>query len=255
MRLRYDFTVRLVSAQATRAPQELSYHAALDSTDGLIHPVLGPSGCGKTTLLRVLSGILRPQTGSIGWKPTPQSSEWLWFHSEKNIHLVPQMRKVGYVSQDSGLFPHLTVKENVGYSKSTFLEQLGLKPRSGVDLSELEKWFSLCGLEEIRDHFPSELSGGQKQRTALARALISRPSLLLLDEPLSALDSWARHSLRELLVERINKEQILTLWITHDEDEAAWLGQHGAAMPQRLGGDGVARRFKNPHFGVPFKRS
>ncbi|RME10009.1 MAG: ATP-binding cassette domain-containing protein, partial [Aquificota bacterium] len=143
--------------------------------------ILGQSGSGKTTLLRCIAGLEKPEEGYI------EVDGQVWFDSKRGINLPPQRRDVGFVFQDYALFPNMTVLENVMY---------GMKEKNRDYALELLR---MAGLEGLRDKKPDRLSGGQKQRVALLRALAKEPRVLLLDEPLSALDPELRQELQKEL--------------------------------------------------------
>ena len=178
--------------------------------------LFGPSGSGKTTVLRCLAGLERPEAGLIHW------GDECWFDSRRRVNLSPQRREIGYLSQDFALFPHLSVAENIEYG----LGNLSSATR-GKRVGELLDMFGLIGLDERR---PAQLSGGEQQRVALARALARTPRLLLLDEPLSDLDSPTRESLRIELRRWLAKLAIPTLLVTHDRIEALALGDTALLM-------------------------
>ncbi len=171
--------------------------------------LFGPSGAGKTTILRCLAGLERPE-GSIRWGGES------WLDSARSVFLPPRERRLGFVAQDSALFPHLSVLGNVvfGLERMTRTE----RRRRGLEL------LALLGLEELADRLPAEISGGQRQRVALARALAPRPRLLLLDEPLSALDAPSRSRLRQDLRHTLRELAVPTVLVTHDRVEALQLG-------------------------------
>jgi molybdate transport system ATP-binding protein len=172
--------------------------------------LFGPSGCGKTTVLRCLAGLERPDWGVI------RCGAEVWFDAGRRLCLPPQRRGIGYLSQDYALFPHLTVEQNVGY---------GLRPfpaaERGRRVHELLDLLGLCGLER---RYPRQLSGGEQQRVALARAVARRPRLLLLDEPLSALDAPTREELRRQLRRWLAATGLPALLVTHDRGETLALG-------------------------------
>lgn len=175
--------------------------------------LFGPSGSGKTTLLRMLAGLDRPDGGRIEFDGAT------WFDARAAIHMPPQVRRVGYVTQESALFPHLSVRDNVGF---------------GVPVPErptrVPKMLSLMGVAELGDRFPEALSGGQKQRVALARAVAANPRVLLLDEPLSALDVIGRETLRRDLARFLTAIALPTILVTHDRSEALTLGDEVALI-------------------------
>src|SRR5262249_18257615 len=147
--------------------------------------LFGPSGSGKTTALRCIAGLERPDRGYIRF------GNETWFDSERGIFVPPQKRRVGYLFQDYALFPHLTVAQNIGY---------GLRGISRAERAlHVERIMSVLGLTCLVDRYPKQISGGQQQRVALARAVVCRPRMLLLDEPLSALDAPTRDQVRRQL--------------------------------------------------------
>jgi molybdate transport system ATP-binding protein len=183
--------------------------------------LFGKSGAGKTTFLRMMAGLTDPALGRI----VVQGETW--FDKNSNINLPPQQRSIGFVFQDYALFPNMTVKENLQYAQ-------GRKENSSV-LNEVLELFGLKGLESRK---PDQLSGGQKQRTAFARALIRKPSLLLLDEPLSALDNSTRNDLQNRLLEIQKDFGFTTIMVSHEMGEIAkigkeiWLMENGKVVDQ-----------------------
>ena len=164
--------------------------------------LLGPSGCGKTTILRMIAGFEQPTTGSIV------------VDGEDITNLPPNKRKIGMVFQAYALFPNMNVADNIGFG----LKIAGMaRPEREARIEEMLK---LIGLPGFGKRFPFELSGGQQQRVALARAIAPRPSMLLLDEPLSALDAKIRVSLREEIRAIQRELGITTVFVTHDQEEA-----------------------------------
>ncbi len=162
----------------------------------------GPSGCGKTTILRCLAGLEQPERGVI------RCGAVTWFDAAAGVCLPPQRRGVGFLFQEYALFPHLTVAANIGY---------GLARSERRRIAELLDLLQLTGLDE---RYPRQLSGGQQQRVALARALAPRPRLLLLDEPLSALDGPTREQLRGELRRLLATAATPAVLVTHDRVEA-----------------------------------
>jgi putative spermidine/putrescine transport system ATP-binding protein len=190
------------SIQKTFANNTVVKDFDLDVEQGEFVSFLGPSGCGKTTVLRMIAGFEEPTAGSIviGGKDVTR--------------LKPNQRNIGMVFQAYALFPNLTVRQNIAF---------GLKV-AGTSKADTEKrvneMLALIKLPDLGDRFPYQLSGGQQQRVALARALAPRPKVLLLDEPLSALDAKVRVSLREE-IRSIQKDLgITTIFVTHDQEEA-----------------------------------
>jgi molybdate transport system ATP-binding protein len=178
--------------------------------------LFGPSGSGKSTTLRCLAGLERPDRGVIRF------GDEIWFDAERNIFLPPQQRRIGYLFQDYALFPHLTVEQNIAYG-------LG-KLREAARRQRVEEISALLELAGLEDRYPRQLSGGQQQRVALARTLVCRPRLLLLDEPLSALDAPTREQLRRQLRHWLFELKISALLVTHDRIEALALGDYLAVF-------------------------
>lgn len=196
--------------------------------------LFGPSGCGKTTVLRCLAGLERPETGTIEFRGD------IWFDAAQRISRTPQQRDIGFLFQDYALFPHLTVGQNIDYGLRAETTEKRLQA-----IGEMLERFQLNGLEH---RYPHQISGGQQQRVALARVVIRRPKLMLLDEPLSALDSVLRDSLRSQLRRLLAEFAIPVIVVTHDRTEAMSLGDRVAVM--EAGAirqfDTVARVFSYP---------
>ena len=192
--------------------------AALQLPVGHSHVTVlfGPSGAGKTTVLRCLAGLERPERGRIRFVNEP------WVDTDLGVMASPQARGIGYLFQDYALFPHLTVAGNITFA----IHDLDRTARN-ARLSEMIRLMRLEGLEDRR---PAQLSGGQQQRVALARVLARRPRLLLLDEPLSALDAPTREQLRGELRSVLRGQSMPTLCVTHDWVEALALADEVAVM-------------------------
>ncbi|MGL4381392.1 MAG: putative 2-aminoethylphosphonate ABC transporter ATP-binding protein [Vibrio sp.] len=173
---------------------------------------LGPSGCGKTTLLRAIAGLDLPTSGSIH-----QNHQAITF-------LPPEKRDFGIVFQSYALFPNLTVEENIAIG----LRNQGMSVRDALE--KVEQWLEIIGLATSAQKYPSQLSGGQQQRVALARALALSPGLLLLDEPLSALDAKVRTHLRDEICQLQRKLGITTIMVTHDQEEALTMADRIVVM-------------------------
>jgi molybdate transport system ATP-binding protein len=178
--------------------------------------LFGPSGCGKTTVLRCLAGLEKPEDGTICF------GDNRWFDAAENIHLGPTQRGIGFVFQDYALFPHLSVADNIAY---------GLRdvPKTERCL-RVDQIMERYGIATTAQRRPRQLSGGQQQRVALARALVRRPRLLLLDEPLSALDTALREDLRNDLRQQLSDLEIPVLLVTHDRAEAREMGDQLIVM-------------------------
>ncbi|MGY6559608.1 MAG: ABC transporter ATP-binding protein [Nitritalea sp.] len=159
----------------------------------------GPSGAGKTSILRMLAGFMRPDAGHI------QVGDETWFHSSKSLHVPPQKRSIGMVFQAYSLFPNMSVYENLAFALPK-----GASPES------IRELLALIELEGLQDKRPHILSGGQKQRVALARAILRKPKILLLDEPLSALDTKMRRKLQDMLLTVHARYDMSTVLVSHD---------------------------------------
>jgi molybdate transport system ATP-binding protein len=176
--------------------------------------LLGESGAGKSTVLRLLAGLLHPERGHISLEGNP------YFDSERRIAIPPQERPFGYVFQDYVLFPHMTTFENVAFGlRAQHLPHKVVRQRVGEALEQVH----LAGYDQRR---PAQLSGGQQQRVAIARALALRPQLLLLDEPLAALDVQTRREVRQELRNLLSGAGITTVMVTHQYLEALLFGYH-----------------------------
>jgi ABC-type Fe3+/spermidine/putrescine transport system ATPase subunit len=185
---------------------------SLNVPKGCFYSLLGPSGCGKTTILRMIAGFAEPDSGDIN------------LNGKRLNGLRPYERPVTTVFQSYALFPHLTAAQNIAFG----LERRGEKPAEITP--KVKRMLELVGLEHRADRVPANLSGGEKQRTALARALVVEPELLLLDEPLSALDPALRKRVR-LELKQLQKQLGITfLFITHDQEEALSLSDQIAVM-------------------------
>ena len=184
----------------------------LSVSDGELMCLLGPSGCGKTSMLRIIAGLLEPDAGRV------------FFDGKDVTELPPERRNVGMVFQNYALFPHMNVEENIGFG-------LRMRKRTKFEIEKrVGEVMKLVGLSAYGKRKPSELSGGEQQRVALARALAPEPNILLLDEPLSALDARLRISLRSE-IRRIQKELgISAVYVTHDREEAMAIGDTLALM-------------------------
>lgn len=181
---------------------DMPLQVSLDITAGQFVSIYGESGAGKTSILRMLAGLLRPEKGFI------EVNGKVWLDTAAGIDLKPQKRRLGYVFQDYALFPNMSVRENLVYA-------LGKKQGS----SHVSELLELMELKELEDRYTDTLSGGQKQRVALARALVQKPEILLLDEPLSALDESMRARLQDYILKVHQAYGITTLLVSHDVSE------------------------------------
>jgi len=202
----------MLNAEITRTYKSgVRVHAALHLPPGPSVTVLfGPSGAGKTTLLRCIAGLEKLTTGRIVF------SGEVWADVARRRHVPTQKRRIGYLFQDYALFPHLNVSENIGFGIHHLSSDMR-RDRIRTTAANLQ-------IEDLLDRLPSELSGGQQQRVALARALVREPELLLLDEPLSALDGAARDHVRSELARLLRRLQIPAIIVTHDWVDALSLG-------------------------------
>ena len=193
---------------------------SLEVKEEEILSLLGPNGCGKTTLLNILSGLTRQDEGNIFINDVLVSGK----AGTKKVYLKPSDRKVGYVFQTVSLFPHMRVKDNVAYGlKALHLPSQEVKKRT-IDLLDF------VGLREYARFYPSQLSGGQKQRIALARSLATEPQILLLDEPVSAVDPQLRESFRLELKNYLQSLKITVVYVTHNLSEAFIMSDRIAVM-------------------------
>lgn len=187
--------------------------------------LVGPSGAGKTTVLRAVAGLHRPDRGRIA------CGGQTWFEGQDGgapaVDLAPERRSVGYVPQHHALFPHLTVRENVAFS--------------GADAATVDSLLGRLGIAQLAAERPARLSGGERQRVALARALARQPQVLLLDEPLAALDAHTRRVVRDELAAELRAFAIPTLLVTHDFSDAAALADRVAVIV-----DGTLRQLAAP---------
>ncbi len=180
-------------------PMNLKVQTSIQS--GELVALFGQSGAGKTTLLRILAGLINPDQGIVKFGNT------VWFDSEKQINVVPQLRNISLMFQDFALFPNMTVEQNIRFAQPA---------KNEASVNEL---LGIFGLTEFSSRKPGSLSGGQKQRVALARALARKPQLLLLDEPLSALDAEMRNTLQDEIAKAHQLLGVTTLMVSHDLNE------------------------------------
>jgi molybdate transport system ATP-binding protein len=175
---------------------------------GELVAIFGESGAGKTTILRILAGLIAPDKGQIRFGNT------VWYDSEKKINLPSQQRNISFMFQDYALFPNMTVEQNLRFAQPVRNE------------SEVKELLGIFGLSEFGKRKPNGLSGGQKQRVALARALARKPQLLLLDEPLSALDAGMRNILQDEIIQAHQMTGVTTILVSHDLNEVFRMATH-----------------------------
>ena len=225
-----DVVLRIESVNRTYADENGNTVDALRDVSlyvrrGELICIIGSSGCGKTTLLRLIAGLDAPESGKLA------------LNGENITGPAPQR---GYVFQQGNLFPWLTVEKNIAS---------GLKAR-GVykeHKSDVADYIDLIGLNGFAKAYPHQISGGMAQRVAIARALINHPDVLLLDEPMGALDSFTRADLQEKLLELQKKHQTTMAFVTHDVDEAIYLSDRIVIMTPRPGKISEIIAMKLPH--------
>jgi len=182
--------------------------------------VVGPSGCGKTTMLNVVAGLCRADEGEVLINKTLVDGR----QGRRRIRVAPSRRRIGYVFQNYALFPHMKVRDNISYGlKAMHLPKREVKKRASSILE-------FVGLASYSESYPHELSGGQKQRVALARSLVTNPEVLLLDEPLAAVDPQTRETLRTEFKNLLKVLEVTSLYVTHDLAEACTISDRIAVM-------------------------
>ncbi|GAA0523779.1 ABC transporter ATP-binding protein [Paractinoplanes ferrugineus] len=187
-------------------------HVSLDVKDGEFLVLLGPSGCGKSTILRMIAGLEDPSEGDI------------LLNGDPVLELAPRDRSIAMVFQDFALYPHMTVGDNIGFP----LRLSGIEP--GDRLERVGDVASALGIGDVLARKPSQLSGGQRQRVAMGRAIVRRPGLFLMDEPLSNLDSGLRAELRAEITGLTRELGVTTMYVTHDQAEALTMADRVAIM-------------------------
>jgi len=215
---------------------EISLHKKLKSSSGdmildvklniakeKLVTLYGKSGAGKTSLLKIIAGLLNPDRGFI------KVDDNIWLDTDKDLNLRPQKRNIGFVFQEYALFPNMTVKENLIFAMA--------KDQNKKIIQEL---IDIVDLGDLQNRKPNTLSGGQKQRVALARALVQKPQILMLDEPLSALDQEMRNKLQQYILEVHKEYKLTTILISHDISEIIKMSDylieidHGKIIDQGL---------------------
>ena len=181
---------------------EMQLQVKLQIENGMLVSLYGSSGAGKTSVLRMLAGFMKPDDGFI------TMNDMRWFNAGKRINIQPQLRKIGFVFQDYALFPNMNVRENIAFALSKY-------ERTNI----VDELLEITGLTMLSSRKIQTLSGGQKQRVALARAIAAKPSLLLLDEPLSAIDTSMRMQLQSTLLQVHKRFNLTTILVSHDMDE------------------------------------
>jgi molybdate transport system ATP-binding protein len=214
------YTTVMLKAELDTYLNTFHLDMSLAAETGKTTVLLGESGAGKSTVLRLLAGLLQPQRGHISLDSVT------YFDSARRIVIPPQERPFGYVFQDYSLFPHLNVFENVAFGlRAQHLPRQLVRKRVGETLEQVH----LLGFDQ---RYPAQLSGGQQQRVAIARALALQPQLLLLDEPLSALDVQTRREVRQELRRILSSVGVTTVLVTHQYLEALLFGHHILVLEQ-----------------------
>lgn len=189
---------------------------SVDLAEGEVLIVVGPSGCGKTTLLRLIAGLEEPTSGTISINDS--------IISGNGVLMPPEQRPIGMVFQGLALFPHLTVAANVGFG----LNAISTSERKRRVREELKA----VGLEDLEQRYPHQLSGGQQQRVALARSLVLRPKVMLMDEPFSDLDRHTRSQVRTEVDRILHEHGTAAMIVSHDREDAYHLGDRVAVMEE-----------------------
>jgi molybdate transport system ATP-binding protein len=208
----------MLALEASLARRNLDFAVRLEVGRGETLALAGPSGAGKTTTLRVIAGLVRPGRGRV------ECDSSVWLDTERGIALAPEQRRCGFVFQEYALFPHLRAWENVAYS----LRDVPRRRRR----EHAERLLGRFGIETLADAPPSQLSGGERQRVALARALAREPAVLLLDEPLAALDARTRADAARQLVSVSAELGAPTVLVTHDFEQASLLAGRVAVIDE-----------------------
>lgn len=211
-----DVLLRIEGLHFQYGAQPIIQGVDLELGAGEVMVVLGPSGCGKSTLLRLIAGLERPAAGSIGLAGRPLSGP--------GVFVPPEKRPVGMVFQGLALFPHLTVARNVGFG----LRHVPKAERARRVAEEL----AAVGLDGLGGRYPHQLSGGQQQRVAVARSLVRRPALLLMDEPFSDLDEVTRRQVRTEVLRILKAHGTAAIIVSHDRADALHLGDRIVLMDQ-----------------------
>jgi osmoprotectant transport system ATP-binding protein len=219
--------ISVKSVSKRYGPNTALHPTSLDFSEGTVTALIGPSGCGKSTLLRLMLGLIQPDSGEVHIAGSTLSDSTM-----QDIR-----RSVGYVIQDGGLFPHLTARENVLLLAKHLKRNLDDKLEEVADLTRLPL--------DLLGRYPLEMSGGQRQRVALMRALALDPKILLLDEPLAALDPIVRSELQRDLKDVFMRLKKTVVLVTHDMGEAAYLADRIVLMREgRVVQDGTLREFQ-----------
>lgn len=212
--------VQFYNVSFSYGDKKIIQNLSLEVNDGEIMGVIGPSGCGKTTLIRLLCGFIKPETGSI------YIGETCVFDAEKRINIPPERRNIGVVFQDYAVWPHLTVLENVKYPLKKRMDKKHMQEIAMIALKQVQ-------MEGYANHLPSQLSGGQQQRVAIARALVSSKELIVLDEPITNLDLKLRQEMLKEIREIQKTIGTTIVYISHDQEASLELCDRLAIMDQQ----------------------
>ena len=202
---------------------EFVLDAKIDSA-GLVTGLFGPSGAGKTSLVNMIAGLLKPDRGTITLDAQTLDD------AASGLHVPPHLRRIGYVFQDSRLFPHLNVRQNLHYGR----RMNGLEPDASSEKHAIE----LLDIGHLLDRRPAQLSGGERQRIGLGRALLAKPRLLLLDEPLGSLDDERKTEILPFLIRLRDEAKVPMVYVSHDAEE---LRQLATSVVMLKGGKVVAQ--------------
>lgn len=198
-----------ISKQLLFSSGEKSLAVNVQLPQNKITAVWGESGAGKTTLLKMIAGLLKPDAGSI------EINDAIWFDAKQKKNVSPQQRSIGFVFQDYALFPNMTVLQNLQYAA-----------KQKEDTAFIYHLLEIASLQAFLHTKPARLSGGQQQRVALIRALVRKPEMLLLDEPLSALDTELRYQLHEALQQLQSELKFIAILVSHNKEEVCALSHH-----------------------------
>jgi len=221
----------VLKASIIKNMPNFAVEAELSLAQGIL-VLFGPSGSGKTTILNCLAGLQTPTAGQISL------GDKVFFSSAHHINIPARLRRIGYVFQDYALFPHMTVKDNAQYGVPACSKSC--KGNAG-QVESLSEVLDMLRISHLRDRYPAQLSGGEKQRVALARALMMEPDLLLLDEPLSAIDAHTRRALQQELKNIQRNRNIPFVLVTHSQRELDTLADEVVFLKDGKAGKAVGR--------------
>ena len=208
----------MLRIKAVRKLRDFTLDVDIEANQGETLVLMGSNGSGKTTVLNLIAGLMSPDSGVI------EVAGRTLYSSGGGVGVPPEQRNIGYVFQSYALFPHLTVFDNVAFG-------LRMRKLPNEEIrSRVREELGLVGMWDLRGVKAAKLSGGQKQKVALARSLVIRPALLLMDEPLSALDAGTHASIRDSLQQRLRKDKITTVVVLHSLSDALALGDKACVM-------------------------